>query len=178
MSIANPGDHWRRNVIIINFGSNLGDRSSNISRAIRMAFRFGAVLGVSRAYFTPPVSRNDDPEYMNVAAAIKTDMTPGEVLLGIKKIERAVGRPVVYERWSSRIIDVDIITWAGYMVRSRICNLPHSEYKVRNFVVLPMFDLSVRINRVGDISRFGPMDSKIRVHNGMWHVLRDVICKI
>lgn len=51
--------------------------------------------------------------YANSAVLIATDLPPDELLGLLKDIERRFGRSRRGQRWSSRVLDLDLVLWSG-----------------------------------------------------------------
>lgn len=142
--------------VILGLGSNLGNRINNINRAVRYLNILGHVAKCSKVYVSPPMSNSIDPNYFNAVVAVKTNLSPFLILRKIKIIERLLGRPIKYNKWSSRIIDIDIITYGNMIIRNRTLDVPHRYYASRAFVTLPMLDLNPTLTKIAKSERFGP----------------------
>ncbi len=95
-------------MVILGFGSNLGNRAIHLKRAIsRLSRGCGAVLHdvrLSRFYESPALTPTGAPPswdlpYLNCALAGETTLEPGSLLRHIKEIERSLGRQD-HERWA------------------------------------------------------------------------------
>lgn len=51
--------------------------------------------------------------YANSAAVVETGLLPDALLAALKQIERAFGRTRGGQRWSTRVLDLDIVLWRG-----------------------------------------------------------------
>ena len=136
-------------MVILGLGSNLGNRTIHLKRAIsRLSRGCGAVLHdvrSSRIYesaaLTPTGAPADwDLPYLNCALSGETTLEPGPLLRHIKEIERSLGREE-HERWAPRVIDIDILWWNGREIRSDDLTIPHPEILKRPFVLQPLCDL-------------------------------------
>ncbi|WP_239025991.1 2-amino-4-hydroxy-6-hydroxymethyldihydropteridine diphosphokinase [Sphingomonas paeninsulae] len=78
--------------------------------------------------------------YANAVAAIETTLTPLELLVRLKSIERAHGRRPG-RRWGDRVIDLDIIAWGGGIWSSANLTIPHPEFRKRRFVLAPLCEI-------------------------------------
>jgi 2-amino-4-hydroxy-6-hydroxymethyldihydropteridine diphosphokinase len=127
----------------LSLGSNLGDRAANLRAALDALDRLDgvAVWAVSHAYETEPVGKTDQPEFLNVAAEIETDLEPLELLNAVKGIEADLGR-VPAERWGPRTIDIDIVLWGPRIEATERLALPHPEFRKRAFVLTPLAELA------------------------------------
>jgi 2-amino-4-hydroxy-6-hydroxymethyldihydropteridine diphosphokinase len=75
--------------------------------------------------------------YANSAAVIESDLAPEELLSLLKQIERDFGRRSGGQRWSSRVLDLDIVLWSGGSWSSNDLAIPHQSFRVRDFVLTP-----------------------------------------
>ena len=75
--------------------------------------------------------------YANSAAVVETDLLPDALLTALKQIERAFGRTRGGQRWSTRVLDLDIVLWRGGAWSSPGLTVPHVAYRSREFVLAP-----------------------------------------
>ena len=75
--------------------------------------------------------------YANSAALIKTKLEPEPLLAALKAIERQFGRRRGGQRWTARVLDLDIVLWSGGMWASPRLTVPHPEFRRRGFVLGP-----------------------------------------
>src|SRR5579872_7600887 len=94
----------------IGLGANLGDPIETIRTAIAALSRCGTVVQASSFYRTKAWGVTDQPDFVNAAIALETDLTPRELLVDLKGIEAELGREPG-ARWGPRIIDLDILAY-------------------------------------------------------------------
>ena len=82
--------------------------------------------------------------YANSAALVNTMLAPDELLGALKAIERAFGRTRGGQRWSSRVLDLDIVLWAGGAWSSPGLTVPHVAFRERDFVLRPAAQIAPR----------------------------------
>lgn len=75
--------------------------------------------------------------YANGVAVIRTSLDPPALLQCLKAIERAFGRRTGGQRWSARVLDLDIVLWDGGCWRSAGLAIPHPAFRERTFVLAP-----------------------------------------
>lgn len=75
--------------------------------------------------------------YANGAALIKTRLEPEELLDRLHGIERDFGRRRSGQRWTARVLDLDIVLWSGGAWSSSGLIIPHPEFRRRAFVLGP-----------------------------------------
>jgi 2-amino-4-hydroxy-6-hydroxymethyldihydropteridine diphosphokinase len=68
---------------------------------------------------------------------VTTGLEPRALLALLKRVERAFGRQSGGQRWSSRVLDLDIVLWSGGCWSSPELTVPHREFRKRRFVLDP-----------------------------------------
>jgi 2-amino-4-hydroxy-6-hydroxymethyldihydropteridine diphosphokinase len=127
----------------LGLGSNVGDRLANL-RAARDALesRGVKVLAASSVYETEPQGEIlDQPDFLNAALQIETELGPEELLDASKAVERELGREPGGRRHAPRPIDVDVLLLGDVEHRSERLTLPHAEVTSRRFVLEPLLEL-------------------------------------
>jgi 2-amino-4-hydroxy-6-hydroxymethyldihydropteridine diphosphokinase len=144
-------------------GSNLGDRVGNIEEAIARLTADGAVeLGArSRLYRTAPWGVTDQDWFVNACIAIKTSLSPRELLRRCQAVENGMGR-VRTKRWGPRNIDVDILTFGTLNVDEADLRIPHPLIAERAFVLIPLRDIApdLRIDGQAIETLLGRLDTR------------------
>lgn len=104
------------------------------------------VEAVSSAYETEPVGEVlDQPDFLNAAIRIRTDLEPEELLDLCKEIESERGRALDVPRHSPRPLDVDLLLLGDLELSTDRLNLPHSEVTSRRFVLAPLLELDAEL---------------------------------
>lgn len=121
-------------IIYLGLGSNLGDRKTNLQKAIELLQDSGInVLAGSSVLETEPLGGLDQPKYLNMVVQAKTDLEPPALLTACQKIENLLGR-VRGEKWSSRTIDIDILFYDDLEIVTDTLTIPHPGIVQRDFV--------------------------------------------
>ncbi len=81
--------------------------------------------------------------FANAAAMIETPLAPSALLRHLKLLEQRSGRRRG-RRWGDRALDLDIILWSGGRHAVRGLTIPHSLFRERDFVLLPLTLLAPR----------------------------------
>jgi 2-amino-4-hydroxy-6-hydroxymethyldihydropteridine diphosphokinase len=128
---------------IIALGSNLGDKTSNIDRAIELLTEPGDIRLVARSrnFATDPWGKLDQDWFVNACVAVKTKLAPRDLLRRCKDIERGMGR-VATEKWGPRIIDLDLLIYRDSVLDEPDLVLPHPHIADRAFVLAPLMDIA------------------------------------
>jgi 2-amino-4-hydroxy-6-hydroxymethyldihydropteridine diphosphokinase len=127
----------------LSLGSNIGDREDNMRRAVA-ALRDHAVEvdAVSSLYETEPVGEiPDQPDFLNAAARVRTELEPEALLDVCKAIEVEEGRMFAAPRHSPRPIDLDLLLLGELELESERLTIPHPELTSRRFVLVPLLEL-------------------------------------
>lgn len=128
--------------VVLGFGSNMGDRAGFLCRSVRiMEERIGAVKCKSSLYETAPWGFESDQTFYNQVVVFETRLQPEEVLFYCMETERLLGRERTAERYSSRVIDIDILFYASLIVEHDDLTIPHPRIPSRNFVLVPLCEI-------------------------------------
>ncbi len=127
----------------LGLGGNLGDPAAAIAGALRcLAGRGHLRIGaVSSLYRTAPWGPVAQPDFANACALAATDLAPRELLAEIKAVEVQLGRRLG-ERWGPRLIDIDILFYAGSTVEAPDLVIPHASLFERAFVLVPLAEIA------------------------------------
>jgi 2-amino-4-hydroxy-6-hydroxymethyldihydropteridine diphosphokinase len=127
----------------LGLGSNVGDSAAHLRAAIRLLEAEGIEIdAVSSAYVTEPVGEIlDQPDFLNAAVRIRTDLEPEGLLDACKRIEAERGRQFDLPRHSPRPLDVDLLLLGEIEMNTDRLTLPHREVANRRFVLAPLLEL-------------------------------------
>ena len=129
------------NKVFLAIGSNLGDRFRNIELAkIMLSDNKIKILKSSSFYETLSWPNIKNPKFLNVVLEIETNLRPLSLLDLCKKIEKSLGRKKSKKN-SPRVCDIDILDY-GKRNENNGINLPHPRLHQRNFVLIPLFEIS------------------------------------
>jgi 2-amino-4-hydroxy-6-hydroxymethyldihydropteridine diphosphokinase len=83
----------------------------------------------------------DQPDFLNAAIRIRTDLEPEPLLYLCKAIEAEQGRMFGSPRHGPRPLDVDLLILGELELQSERLTLPHPQVTSRRFVLLPLLEL-------------------------------------
>jgi 2-amino-4-hydroxy-6-hydroxymethyldihydropteridine diphosphokinase len=114
-------------------------------RAARDALaRHVDVIASSSVYETSPQGEVlDQPDFLNAAVQIETDLAPEDLLDVCKGVERDLGRDPAQVRHGPRVVDVDLLLLGDLEYSSDRLTLPHREVRSRRFVLEPLVELGL-----------------------------------
>ena len=132
-----------RRVGYLGLGSNVGDSAGHLRAAVELLEAEGIEIdAVSSTYVTEPVGEIlDQPEFLNAAVRISTDLEPEELLDACKRVEAERGRQFHLPRHSPRPLDVDLLLLGEIEMSNDRLTLPHREVTTRRFVLVPLLEL-------------------------------------
>jgi 2-amino-4-hydroxy-6-hydroxymethyldihydropteridine diphosphokinase len=127
----------------VGLGSNVGDRHAHLRAALDLLAEHGVdVEAVSSAYETEPVGEIlDQPDFLNAAARIRTELEPEALLDVCKAIEVEQGRMLAGPRHGPRPLDVDLLLLGDLEVEGARLRVPHPQVTERRFVLVPLLEL-------------------------------------
>lgn len=127
----------------LGLGSNVGERERNLRRALELLEEHGvAVEAVSSLYETEPMGEIlDQPDFLNAAARVRTELEPLALLDVCKIVEAELGRAFGGPRHGPRPIDVDVLLLGDVELEHARLRLPHPEVTSRRFVLEPLLEL-------------------------------------
>ena len=139
---------WRPAYVAI--GSNLESPRERVLEALERLKQVRATSSLlrSRLYLSRPMGPQNQPDYINAAAGLLTQLAPAELLEELIGIERSMGRER-RERWGARVIDLDLVWMVDSPVASPGLTLPHPGVSMRNFVLYPLADIVPTLNIPG-----------------------------
>lgn len=128
---------------LIGIGSNIGDKTGNIARALGLLTADGAIRLVarSRLYRSAPWGVPDQDWFVNAAAAVATRLAPHALLERCLAVERDMGR-IRQQKWGPRLVDVDVLTFRGQTIDTPDLKVPHPFIAERGFVLVPLMDIA------------------------------------
>jgi 2-amino-4-hydroxy-6-hydroxymethyldihydropteridine diphosphokinase len=127
----------------LGLGSNVGDSAAHLRAAVELLRGRGVeVEAVSCAYVTEPVGEIlDQPDFLNAAIRIRTELAPEALLDLCKAVEAERGRAFGLPRHSPRPLDVDLLLLGDLELSTERLTLPHPEVGSRRFVLAPLLEL-------------------------------------
>ena len=126
----------------LGLGSNLGDRKEFLSMACNyLSSEVITGFRASSIYESEPLLKMKQSKYFNMVVSGFTVLSPKDLLKKCQQIEIRLGR-IRRERWGSREIDIDIISYGSSIIDNDDLVIPHPEIENRSFVLMPMLELS------------------------------------
>jgi 2-amino-4-hydroxy-6-hydroxymethyldihydropteridine diphosphokinase len=130
--------------VYLSLGANVGDRAANLNTAIDRMGALGKVTAVSSFYETEPVELTAQPWFLNCALELETENMPRQLLAGILKIEKEMGRRRVQKK-GPRTLDIDILLFGNSIVKAKGLTIPHPAMHQRRFVLEPLAEIAPEV---------------------------------
>jgi 2-amino-4-hydroxy-6-hydroxymethyldihydropteridine diphosphokinase/dihydropteroate synthase len=127
-------------MIYLSIGSNLGERDKNLRLAVNLLQQVAlqnikcSPMLATEAIMLPGSPADWNRPYLNVVLKGQSGLLPEALLQEIKRIEKTVGRLAEYDKWSPRIIDIDILLWDNLCINTSDLVIPHPELYNRKFL--------------------------------------------
>ncbi|MET0356075.1 MAG: 2-amino-4-hydroxy-6-hydroxymethyldihydropteridine diphosphokinase [Cellvibrio sp.] len=127
----------------IGIGSNLDDPRAHVTQAFDELAKLPNTILLKRSaiYSSKAVGPGNQPDYINAAALLETQMAPLALLDALQAIEQNHKR-VRIEHWGPRTLDLDILLLDQQIIASERLKVPHPYLAERSFVLYPLSDIN------------------------------------
>lgn len=127
----------------IALGSNMGDKEKYLNEAVEKLQQTSdcQVLKVSDFLVTAPYGGVEQDDFLNGALALKTLLTPQELLERLHEIEHEAHRERLIH-WGPRTLDLDILLYDDLVLDTPDLIIPHVEMHLRDFVLIPLAQIA------------------------------------
>ncbi len=134
------GSRFLKHLYAIGLGSNrrhhlFGSPRKLLAEALRELP--GTLVVASHIITSRPIGPSQR-DYANAAALVAANHEPPDFLRKLKAVERQFGRTCGGQRWSARVLDLDIILWSGGIWSGPGLLVPHPQMRQRRFVLGPV----------------------------------------
>ena len=143
----------------ISLGSNLSHPVKHILDAFSQIDKLDNVVvsKLSSLYKTRPIGPQDQSDYINAVAIVKTKLMPIDLLFALQGIEREHQRKRSV-KWGPRSLDLDILLFGKLVMNTRDLIIPHPELVKREFVLIPLLEVT---NQDFTIPKYGKINKYI-----------------
>jgi len=130
-------------VAYVGLGSNLEDPTAQLARAVAelASLPDTTLQAQSPFYASRPVGPQDQPDFVNGAVQLTTDLPAHQLLDHLQAIEQAHGRERL-RHWGPRTLDLDLLLYGNECIHDERLTVPHAELANRDFVLQPLLDLT------------------------------------
>ena len=113
------------NRVIISIGSNINP-DENIRQTLSILQLECRLQKVSELLRTKPIGIENQPDFVNGAALLETDLEQDDFKNYLKTLEDRLGRDRSLSKFGPRTMDLDIVVWNGKVV--------DNDYYTRDFL--------------------------------------------
>ncbi|KHF24088.1 2-amino-4-hydroxy-6-hydroxymethyldihydropteridine diphosphokinase [Solemya velum gill symbiont] len=126
--------------IWLSIGSNI-ERELHITEALS---QLESELGkaILSPYYESPAEGFEGPDFINLVAGYDTDKRPAELIKLFNSIESGLGRTRTEKKFSSRTIDIDLLTYGDQVIEVMGKQLPRDDILKYSFVLKPLADVA------------------------------------
>ena len=127
----------------IALGSNMGDKEAYLKDAVASldARSDCQVTAVSDFLITEPYGGVEQDDFLNGALALRTLLSPEDLLDLLHEIEYAAHRERLIH-WGPRTLDLDILLYDDLVLDTPDLHIPHIELHKRDFVLIPLAEIA------------------------------------
>lgn len=123
-------------------GSNEGNRIDWLNKAMAaLEQTVGSIVSKSSLYETAAWGKEDQPDFLNMALCIETQLSPQQLLQSILQTEIQLGRHRTV-KWGQRTIDIDILFYGNEVIDTPDLKVPHPYIQERRFALVPMNEIA------------------------------------
>ena len=128
----------------VGLGSNLDDPAWQVATALDGLGRLRATRLVlaSRPYRSRPVGYVQQPDFVNGAAGLLTQLDAQALHAELRGLETRLGKQEPLVRFGPRRIDLDLLVFGAATCDSATLVLPHPRLHERAFVLYPLAEIA------------------------------------
>ena len=126
------------------FGSNQGDKNQLLEQACALInIRCGMLVERSSLYSSEPWGFEAEEWFLNVLIVVETELEPDALMDRLMEIEKELGRVRHPEAkgYTLRTVDLDILYYGDYVIRTEKVTAPHPRLQDRRFALMPLCEL-------------------------------------
>jgi 2-amino-4-hydroxy-6-hydroxymethyldihydropteridine diphosphokinase len=140
------GENSLNKKVYIGLGSNLGNKSENIKKALDYIADIEGlnIKKLSSLYLTAPWGKTDQDDFINQVIEIETDLSALNLLYRLQDIEIKLGRQRDV-KWGPRKIDLDVLLYGEETIHSEELQVPHPLMLERLFVLIPLAEIDSEV---------------------------------
>jgi 2-amino-4-hydroxy-6-hydroxymethyldihydropteridine diphosphokinase len=126
----------------VGVGANLGDAAGQVRAAIAAlgALPGTRLVAASSLYRTAPVGYAAQPDFVNAAVLLETDLAPRALLAALQSLEARHGRTRSF-RDAPRTLDLDLLLYDGEVIDEPGLAVPHPRLHERAFALAPLVEI-------------------------------------
>jgi 2-amino-4-hydroxy-6-hydroxymethyldihydropteridine diphosphokinase len=130
-------------IAYVALGANLGDAEGSLRAVMRELDSLHGVrlLKSSSLYRTAPIGLKNQPDFINAAVALDTELDSPALLMALFSIEQRFGRQRSIPN-APRTLDLDLLLYGEEVSDDNTLTLPHPRMHERAFVLAPLAEIA------------------------------------
>jgi 2-amino-4-hydroxy-6-hydroxymethyldihydropteridine diphosphokinase len=154
----------------VGLGSNLDEPAMQVRRALTALAGLPQtrLVRCSHLYGSSPLGPVAQPDFVNAAAGLLTQLEPSALFGELRALERELGRLPPRERWGPRRIDLDLLLYSQLRQDGPELQLPHPGIVDRNFVLYPLAEVAPELPVPG-LGRVAELAARVS-SKGIWRL--------
>lgn len=124
----------------IALGSNI-EPVLNLSRAIARLASLGSLIATSHVYQNPAITSEPQPDYLNAAALLETDLQPLALRERFRTLEASLGRVRGADPYAPRTIDLDLCLYGSHILAHPLLEIPDPDILTRPHLAITLAEL-------------------------------------
>ncbi|HKY84620.1 MAG TPA: 2-amino-4-hydroxy-6-hydroxymethyldihydropteridine diphosphokinase [Anaerolineales bacterium] len=120
---------------VISLGSNIDPQRHLPAAAARLA-ELGRVVAASRVYASPAAGPPGQPDFLNAAVLLETEIAPEDLRARLRRVETDLGRVRTEDRYAPRPIDLDLVLYDDLVVEGPGLRLPDPDLPTRGYLAV------------------------------------------
>lgn len=127
----------------IGLGSNLENPVAQVRQALDEldGLPLSSLVAQSSLYATPPLGPQDQPDFINAVAVVKTALSPLSLLDQLQALEQRHRRQRL-RHWGPRTLDLDLLLYGQQTIERPRLRVPHPHMHKRAFVLVPLAEVT------------------------------------
>lgn len=145
----------------ISIGSNI-EPDKHIVLGFQRLAELGRVLAVSKVYENPAVGPSGQPDFLNAAMLIETNLPLDEVREKLTEIEYELGRTRSDDNYDARTIDLDLCLYSDFVSRSDVVAFPRPDILERAYLAVTLSELDPEYRHPVTDERLADLAARLR----------------
>lgn len=128
--------------VLLSIGGNIGNTKKRFQKLFQRIQRDNnfKLIETSPILKNPPFGYLQQDHFFNAVILLETRIFPKSFLRRILYFERIFGRERSFKN-APRTLDIDIVFFDGFRIRSKDLMIPHKEWQKRSSVIIPLIHL-------------------------------------
>ncbi len=163
--------------IYISIGSNISP-DTHIRAAVSALGKAFGQLELSPVYRSP-AQGFDGADFLNLAVAAESELSPLEIAQSLHRIERQQGRDRNNPKFSDRTLDLDLLIYGNEVVSDDELEIPRPEIEEYAHVLAPLTDLAADSRHPLSGRTFGEMRAEMQDRDpAQFNALQEVVLQL